>query len=100
MASKMGVAKEVKDFSDLQPSISVDNVGHIENVDNLHRSLNNRQIQWIAVGGSIGTALFVSIGWGLLEGEPGSLFLGFLFYSSVIASINSGIAEMVVYMPI
>jgi len=25
--------------------------GAIDNVDGLHRSLNNRQIQWIAVGG-------------------------------------------------
>jgi amino acid permease len=36
-----------------------------ENTDNLHRRLNNRQIQLIAIGGSIGTALFVSIGSGL-----------------------------------
>ncbi|KAK3081581.1 hypothetical protein LTS18_005189 [Coniosporium uncinatum] len=74
--------------------------GAIENVDGLHRSLSNRQIQWIAVGGSIGTALFVSIGWGLLEGGPGSLLIGFAFYASVVGSINSGMAEMAVYMPI
>lgn len=34
----------------------------IENTDQLHRQLGNRQIQLIAIGGSIGTALFVSIG--------------------------------------
>ena len=34
----------------------------VENTDQLHRQLNNRQIQLIAIGGSIGTALFVSIG--------------------------------------
>lgn len=50
--------------------------GVIDNVDGLHRRLSNRQIQWIAIGGSIGTALFVSIAWGLYEGGPGSLFLG------------------------
>lgn len=33
-----------------------------ENVDSLKRSLTNRQLQLIAIGGSIGTALFVSIG--------------------------------------
>ncbi|KIW99393.1 uncharacterized protein Z518_11381 [Rhinocladiella mackenziei CBS 650.93] len=97
MASKMDFSKEIKDLPDLQPRFSADNIGRVENVDHLHRSLNNRQIQWIAVGGSIGTALFVSIGWGLLEGGPGSLFLAFLFYSCMIASINS---EMVAYMPI
>lgn len=93
-------SKEFKDVSVLEPTISSEQLGSAQNVDSLHRSLNNRQIQWIAIGGSIGTALFVSIGWGLLEGGPGSLLLGFMFFSSIIASINSGIAEMVVYMPV
>src|SRR4051812_24885968 len=31
----------------------------------------------IAIGGSIGTALFVSIGSGLTQGGPGSLFIAF-----------------------
>lgn len=92
--------KDLVDLPNLHSTLSEDDIGRIQNVDSLQRSLSNRQIQWIAVGGSIGTALFVSIGWGLLEGGPGSLFLAFLFYSCVIASINSGIAEMVVYMPI
>ena len=34
----------------------------VENADQLHRQLGNRQIQLIAIGGSIGTAIFVSIG--------------------------------------
>ena len=34
----------------------------VENVDALKRSLTNRQLQLIAIGGSIGTALFVTIG--------------------------------------
>ena len=34
----------------------------VENNDALHRRLDNRQIQLIAIGGSIGTAIFVSIG--------------------------------------
>lgn len=34
----------------------------VENSDALHRRLDNRQIQLIAIGGSIGTAIFVSIG--------------------------------------
>jgi amino acid permease len=34
-------------------------VGIIENADGLKRRLSGRQIQMIAIGGSIGTALFV-----------------------------------------
>lgn len=86
---------------ELENTTSQNNIGRVENVsDGLHRSLSNRQIQWLALGGSIGTALFVNIGWGLVEGGPGSLFLAFVFYSAVIGSINSGLAEMTVYMPV
>ncbi|KAK7550730.1 amino acid transporter-like protein [Phyllosticta citricarpa] len=69
-------------------------------VDHLHRNLSNRQIQWIAIGGSIGTALFVSIGFGLIEGGPASLLLGFILYSCALALVNSTMAEMAVFMPV
>ncbi|KAF2091878.1 amino acid transporter-like protein [Saccharata proteae CBS 121410] len=71
-----------------------------EHVSHLHRKLNNRQIQWIAIGGSIGTALFVSIGFGLIEGGPGSLFVAFTLYSIILAAVNSSMAEMAVFMPV
>jgi amino acid transporter len=69
-------------------------------IEGLHRSLSNRQIQWIAIGGSIGTALFVSIAWGLREGGPGSLFIAFTLYSCFLALANSSMAEMTVFMPV
>lgn len=74
--------------------------GVVENVDGLHRRLSNRQIQWIAIGGSIGTALFVSIAWGLVEGGPGSLFIAFTVYSLMMALVNSTMAEMAVAHPV
>lgn len=71
-----------------------------DNVDGLHRLLNNRQIQLIAIGGSIGTALFVSIGGGLAKGGPAGLFLAYTLYSGVLALVNNSIAEMSTYMPV
>ncbi|KAH8897309.1 histidine permease [Thozetella sp. PMI_491] len=70
------------------------------NVDQLKRHLGNRHIQLIAIGGSIGTALFVSISSGLIEGGPGSLLLGYIIYSVLLAMVNNCMAEMAVYMPI
>ena len=70
------------------------------NADALKRSLGNRQIQLIAIGGSIGTALFVSIGSGLMDGGPGSLFIAFTLYSCLLGLVNNCMAEMAVYMPI
>lgn len=70
------------------------------NADQLQRHLGNRQIQLIAVGGTIGTALFVSIGGGLMQGGPGSLFIAFTLYSVLMGLVNNCIAEMAIYMPV
>ncbi|KAH7241082.1 amino acid permease/ SLC12A domain-containing protein [Fusarium redolens] len=75
--------------------------GHtMDNADGLHRLLNNRQIQLVAIGGSIGTALFVSIGGGLAQGGPLGLFLAYTIYSGILACVNNGVAEMSTYMPV
>ncbi|KAI1347286.1 histidine permease [Xylaria sp. FL0043] len=68
--------------------------------DQLHRHLGNRQIQLIAIGGSIGTALFVSIGGGLATGGPANLLLGYSVHCLMVCLINNSLAEMVCYMPI
>lgn len=71
-----------------------------DNADELHRRLSNRQIQLLAIGGSIGTALFVSIGNGLAAGGPGSLFLAYTFYSLIVACVNNCISEMIILQPV
>jgi len=48
--------------------------------DSTHRKLKPRHIQLIGIGGTIGTALYVQIGHGLLNGGPGSLFLAFTIW--------------------
>jgi amino acid transporter len=72
----------------------------IENIDGLQRHLGARQIQMVAIGGSIGTALFVSIGSGLIEGGPGSLLIAFILYCVFLATVNNCMAEMAVFMPV
>ncbi|CAG8259589.1 unnamed protein product [Penicillium nalgiovense] len=70
------------------------------NADNLQRHLGNRQIQLIAIGGSIGTALFVSIGSGLYHGGPGSLFIAFTVQCIFLAMVNNCLAEMTTAFPV
>ncbi|KAI1171621.1 histidine permease [Nemania sp. FL0916] len=78
-----------------------DSIGEIEDGNNqLHRHLGNRQIQLIAIGGTIGTALFVSIGGGLAVGGPGNLLLGYSVHALMVCLINNSLAEMVCYMPV
>ncbi|KAK3687383.1 putative carnitine transport protein [Podospora appendiculata] len=68
--------------------------------DMTHRRLKSRHIQLIGIGGTIGTALFVSIGRGLLNGGPGSLFLAFTIWCFFILAVTLCMAEMVTYLPI
>ncbi|KAE8141914.1 amino acid permease/ SLC12A domain-containing protein [Aspergillus pseudotamarii] len=86
----------------LEPSTSGEGGSiHVgENMGTLHRRLGNRQIQLIAAGGSIGTALFISIGGGLAKGGPGSLFIAYTLYSCILGLVNNSIAEMNTYMPV
>lgn len=70
------------------------------NPDDLHRRLNNRQIQLIAIGGSIGTAIFVNIGNSLNDGGPASVLTAYLLYSLVMGMVNNCTAEMVTYAPV
>ncbi|GAD98130.1 hypothetical protein NECHADRAFT_90485 [Paecilomyces variotii No. 5] len=81
------------------------NVGSFQDVNDsnpghLHRRLNNRQIQLIAAGGSIGTALFISIGGALAKGGPGSLLITYLLYTLILSLVNNSVAEMNTYMPV
>ncbi|KAL2868401.1 amino acid permease/ SLC12A domain-containing protein [Aspergillus lucknowensis] len=64
-----------------------------------HRRLNPRQIQLTAIAGSIGAALFVAIGSGVMSG-PLCLFLAFIFWASVVFSIAQCQTEIVTLLPL
>jgi len=70
------------------------------NVRRLQRRLGNRQVQLIAIGGSIGTATFISIANGLVKGGPGSLLIAYTLYTCILGLVNNSMAEMASYMPV
>ncbi|KIK59626.1 hypothetical protein GYMLUDRAFT_74504 [Collybiopsis luxurians FD-317 M1] len=72
----------------------------IGSYDHTHRKLKNRHIQLMAIGGTIGTALFVQIGSALASGGPASLFIAFTIWSTFILAINNCLSEMVTWIPI
>ncbi|KAE9976277.1 hypothetical protein EG328_002686 [Venturia inaequalis] len=68
--------------------------------DNLHRKLTGVQVQLFAIGGAIGTSLFVQMGSVLPKSGPAGLFIGFALWSTVIWAVNECFAEMVCYLPV
>ncbi|KKZ63532.1 hypothetical protein EMCG_02157 [[Emmonsia] crescens] len=65
---------------DANDASSVDEGSLKPSTDQTHRKLKPRHIQLIGIGGTIGTALYVQIGKGLLSGGPASLFLAFTLW--------------------
>ncbi|KAL5605994.1 hypothetical protein BROUX41_006213 [Berkeleyomyces rouxiae] len=68
--------------------------------DETQRQLKSRHIQLIGIGGTIGTALYVQIGKGLIAGGPASLFIAFSVWCTFILAVTICMAEMVTYLPI
>lgn len=66
----------------------------------LLRRLKGRHLQMIAIGGSIGTGLFVGSGKALAVGGPASLLLAFLMIGIMIYCTVQALGEMAVMFPV
>jgi amino acid transporter len=65
------------------------------------RGLSGRHVQLMALGGSIGTGLFVGIGSSLRSSGPLSVVLAYIVYCLVfIYPCNLAVGEMATYLPI
>ncbi|KAJ5201360.1 uncharacterized protein N7498_006023 [Penicillium cinerascens] len=64
------------------------------------RGLKSRHVQLMALGGTIGTGLFVSSGQSLAIGGSASLLLGYIFISAMVYGLVTAIAEIGAYLPV
>lgn len=66
----------------------------------LQRSLKGRHLQMIAIGGSIGTGLFVGSGQALATGGPASLIISFILTGAMLYCTVHALGEMAVLFPV
>ncbi|KAK1485144.1 amino acid permease [Colletotrichum tamarilloi] len=66
--------------------------------DQLSRGLKSRHIQFLALGGAIGTGLFVGSGSILSAVGPAPLFMGYLSMMIVVWNIMNNLGEMATYL--
>ncbi|KAI9776356.1 MAG: glyceraldehyde-3-phosphate dehydrogenase 1 [Geoglossum umbratile] len=66
----------------------------------LARKLKGRHLQMIAIGGSIGTGLFVGSGSALAKGGPASLLIAFTLIGVMLYSTVHALGEMAVLFPV
>ncbi|EGY21745.1 hypothetical protein VD0002_g7493 [Verticillium dahliae] len=67
---------------------------------NLVRSLKGRHLQMIAIGGSIGTGLFVASGRALANGGPASLLIAFSLVGAMLYCTCQALGELAVTFPV
>ncbi|KAK0624988.1 amino acid permease-domain-containing protein [Bombardia bombarda] len=66
----------------------------------LARELKGRHLQMIAIGGSIGTGLFVASGKALSEGGPASVLLAYLLVGIMLYCTVQALGELAVIFPV
>lgn len=74
--------------------------GSQRNESGLHRRLTNRHLQMIAIGGSIGTGLFIGSGSALATGGPGSVLIAFVIIGFMLYNVSMALGEISVIYPI
>lgn len=68
--------------------------------ESTQRGLKSRHAQMLALGGTIGTALFVSSGQTLARGGPAFLLGTFCFMSLVVYTVVTALTEIATWMPV
>lgn len=78
----------------------VDSAAHGTASSPLSRTLKGRHLQMIAIGGSIGTGLFVGSGSALATGGPASLIIAFALIGIMMYTTVHALGEMAVLFPV
>lgn len=68
--------------------------------DQLDRKLSARQVQMIAIAGTIGTGLFLGTGNSLANGGPGSMLISYAIVGAIVFVTMLSLGEMAAFMPI
>ena len=68
--------------------------------DKLARKLSARQVQMIAIGGTIGTGLFLGTGKSLATGGPASMLIGYAIVGVIVFITMLSLGEMAAFVSI
>ncbi|KAI4740320.1 amino acid permease [Aureobasidium sp. EXF-12298] len=99
--SKQEASTETSPVSKSDEDVAQGSVADITSgSQHLHRSLRGGEVQLFAIGGAIGTSLYVQMGSSLPKGGPAGLFIAFLIWAWVMWAVNECFAEMVSYLPV
>lgn len=90
-----GKQAPANDYSDQKGEIT-----SIESRDNLARNLSARQVSMIAIGGTIGTGLFLGTGKAIATGGPASTLITYAICGFIIFLTMLCLGEMAAFIPV
>lgn len=70
------------------------------NADKLARRLSARQVQMIAIGGTIGTGLFLGTGESIVKGGPASTLIAYAICGGIVFVTMLSLGEMAAFIPV
>ncbi|KAI9493285.1 amino acid permease/ SLC12A domain-containing protein [Zychaea mexicana] len=82
-------------MANTHPALSVDSDDH-----ELRRGLKARHIQMIALGGTIGTGLFLASGRAISNGGPGGALVAYAVLGILVYCVMMSMGEMAAYIPV
>ena len=91
--------KQIREASD-ESDVGLDPVPDPKSEGSTRRGLKSRHAQMIALGGTIGTGLFVGSGQALHAGGPAFLFLAYCLITIFVYGIVTATTEISAYMPV
>ena len=86
--------------SDPLPLYHNDSEGNHVQSDLLKRALSARQVQMIAIGGTIGTGLFLGTGKSLATGGPASMLICYFIVGVIVFVTMLSLGEMAAFLPV
>lgn len=66
----------------------------------LKRRLKSRHLQMIAIGGTIGTGLFIGSGGAIAKSGPAGALIAYAFVGTLVYSVMQSLGEMATYIPV
>ncbi|KAJ6260452.1 hypothetical protein Dda_4678 [Drechslerella dactyloides] len=99
-ASETGVKPDRSEVAKNEAANIYQDAEHFEKYGYVSRGLKSRHIQFIALGGTIGTGLFLGVGKALKTAGPLSILLGYSFTGIAIFAMMQCLGEMVTWLPL
>lgn len=68
--------------------------------EGLKRNLSSRHLQFVAIGGTVGTGVFIASGGSIATAGPAGALLAYVFVGTLVYSVMLSLAEMATYLPV